>query len=215
MSNQTQEKRVELKYIVDSRKLKNIIDHISKNDYFFIKQHEDRKIQSLYFDSTNLTELNNTIDGFNYKKKFRYRFYGNIQETINGQWEIKEKAGINTTKKIFDESISKSQLFDKKFLYYKSQFNTVNFYLRKYPISNRLISYDRKYFFSKKYGNNFRLTLDSNITSSIIVNGSFRTSSLKDYSILELKISKAVYDKVKLYNFLPYPRVGYSKYLEA
>ena len=69
--------------------------------------------------------------------------------------------------------------------------------------------------FSKKYGNNFRLTLDSNITSSIIVNDSFRTSSLNDYSILELKISKAVYDKAKLYNFLPYPRVGYSKYLEA
>ena len=51
MSNQTLEKRVELKYVVDSRKLKNIIDHILKNDYFFIKQHEDRKIQSLYFDS--------------------------------------------------------------------------------------------------------------------------------------------------------------------
>ena len=73
----------------------------------------------------------------------------------------------------------------------------------------------RKYFVSKKYGNNFRLTLDSNISSAVNVNGVLRNNTEKDYSILELKISKDTYNKNHLENFLPFSRVGYSKYLEA
>mgnify|MGYP003299993970 CR=1 FL=1 len=44
---------------------------MSKNNYFFTEQYEDRNINSLYFDSAKLTELNNTLDGLNMKKKFR------------------------------------------------------------------------------------------------------------------------------------------------
>ena len=34
-----------------------------------MKQYEDRKVNSLYFDSAKLSELNNTLDGSNMKKK--------------------------------------------------------------------------------------------------------------------------------------------------
>ena len=214
MSSKQNDQRVEFKYIVNSKNLNRIIDHVSKNNYFFTEQYEDRNINSLYFDSAKLTELNNTLDGLNMKKKFRYRFYDNISEKIEGQWELKEKIGINTTKNIYKEPIYKKQLFGKIVLF-TSKFDTVNFYLRKYSFSNRLISYDRKYFVSKKYGNNFRLTLDSNISSSVNINGILRTNTEKDYSILELKISKDIYNKNHLENFLPFSRVGYSKYLEA
>ncbi len=215
MNNDHNEQRVEFKYIVDSKNSKNVIDYVSKNNYFFIKQHEDRKIYSLYFDSAKLIEFNNTLNGLNKKKKFRYRFYNDISKKIDGQWEIKEKIGINTSKKIYKESIDKIQLFDNKIFEFVSKFDSVNFYLRKFPFSNRLISYERKYFFSKKYGKDFRLTLDSNISSSLNINDTFRTDTEKSYSILELKISKKIYNKSKLENFLPYSRVGYSKYLEA
>ena len=214
MSSEQNDQRVEFKYIVNSKNLSRIIDYISKNNYFFTQHYDDRRINSLYFDSLKLTELNNTLDGLNMKKKFRYRFYDDISEKIEGQWELKEKIGINVSKNIYKEPIYKNQLLEKIVLF-TSKFDPVNFYLRKYPFSNRLISYDRKYFVSKKYGNNFRLTLDSNISSSVNINGVLRTNTDKDYSILELKISKDIYNRNHLENFLPFSRVGYSKYLEA
>ena len=214
MNSELKEQRVEFKYIINSKNLNRVIDHVSKNNYFFMKQYEDRKVNSLYFDSAKLSELNNTLDGSNMKKKFRYRFYDDISKKIEGQWELKEKIGINVSKNIYKEPIYKNQLLEKIVLF-TSKFDPVNFYLRKYPFSNRLISYDRKYFVSKKYGNNFRLTLDSNISSAVNVNGVLRNNTEKDYSILELKISKDTYNKNHLENFLPFSRVGYSKYLEA
>ena len=215
MNSEPEEQRVEFKYIINSKNLNRVIDHVSKNNYFFIKQYEDRKVNSLYFDSAKLSELNNTLDGSNMKKKFRYRFYDDISKKIEGQWELKEKIGINTSKKIYKETINKSQLMENNFVEFTSKFDAINFYLRKYSFSNRLISYERKYFVSKKYGNNFRLTLDSNISSAVNVNGVLRNNTEKDYSILELKISKDTYNKNHLENFLPFSRVGYSKYLEA
>lgn len=215
MNSELEEQRVEFKYIINSKNLNRVIDHVSKNNYFFMKQYEDRKVNSLYFDSAKLSELNNTLDGSNMKKKFRYRFYDDISNIIEGQWELKEKIGINTSKKIYKETINKSQLMENNFVEFTSRFDAINFYLRKYSFSNRLISYERKYFVSKKYGNNFRLTLDSNISSAVNVNGVLRKNTEKDYSILELKISKDTYNKNHLENFLPFSRVGYSKYLEA
>ena len=215
MNSELEEQRVEFKYIINSKNLNRVIDHVSKNNYFFMKQYEDRKVNSLYFDSAKLSELNNTLDGSNMKKKFRYRFYDDISNIIEGQWELKEKIGINTSKKIYKENINKSQLMENNFVEFTSKFDAINFYLRKYSFSNRLISYERKYFVSKKYGNNFRLTLDSNISSAVNVNSVLRNNTEKDYSILELKISKDTYNKNHLENFLPFSRVGYSKYLEA
>ena len=215
MNSELKEQRVEFKYIINSKNLNRVIDHVSKNNYFFIKQYEDRKVNSLYFDSAKLSELNNTLDGSNMKKKIGYRFYDDISKKIEGQWELKEKIGINTSKKIYKETINKSQLMENNFVEFTSRFDAINFYLRKYSFSNRLISYERKYFVSKKYGNNFRLTLDSNISSAVNINGVLRNNTEKDYSILELKISKDTYNKNHLENFLPFSRVGYSKYLEA
>ena len=215
MNSELKEQRVEFKYVINSKNLNRVIDHVSKNNYFFVKQYEDRKVNSLYFDSAKLSELNNTLDGSNLKKKFRYRFYDDISKKIEGQWELKEKIGINTSKKIYKETINKSQLMENNFVEFTSRFDAINFYLRKYSFSNRLISYERKYFVSKKYGNNFRLTLDSNISSAVNVNGVLRNNTEKDYSILELKISKDTYNKNHLENFLPFSIVGYSKYLEA
>ena len=186
MSSEQNDQRVEFKYIVNSKNLNRIIDHVSKNNYFFTKHYDDRKINSLYFDSAKLTELNNTLDGLNMKKKFRYRFYDDISEKIQGQWELKEKIGINISKNIYKEPIYKNQLLEKIVLF-TSKFDPVNFYLRKFPFSNRLISYDRKYFVSKKYGNNFRLTLDSNISSSVNINGILRTNTEKGLLNIRIK----------------------------
>ena len=110
MNSELKEQRVEFKYIINSKNLNRVIDHVSKNNYFFIKQYEDRKVNSLYFDSAKLSELNNTLDGSNMKKKFRYRFYDDISKKIEGQWELKEKIGINTSKKIYKETIYKAAI---------------------------------------------------------------------------------------------------------
>ena len=57
MNSQPKEQRVEFKYIINSKNLNRVIDHVSKNNYFFMKHHEDRKVNSLYFDSANSQNL--------------------------------------------------------------------------------------------------------------------------------------------------------------
>ena len=98
MNSEPEEQRVEFKYIINSKNLNRVIDHVSKNNYFFIKQYEDRKVNSLYFDSAKLSELNNTLDGSKYEKNLDIDFTMIFQK-IEGQWELKEKIGINTSKK--------------------------------------------------------------------------------------------------------------------
>ena len=84
MNSEPKEQRVEFKYIINSKNLNRVIDHVSKNNYFFMKQYEDRKVNSLYFDSAKLSELNNTLDGSNKKKNLDIDFTMIFQKKSRG-----------------------------------------------------------------------------------------------------------------------------------
>ena len=58
----------------------------------FLKQYEDRKVNSLYFDSAKLSELNNTLDGSNMKKNLDIDFTMIFQKN-RGTVGIKRKLG--------------------------------------------------------------------------------------------------------------------------
>ena len=79
----------------------------------------------------------------------------------------------------------------------------------------KLISYKRKYFISSIFGNQFRATLDYEITSSSFPNLQSEEKSKNNFLIIELKINKELYDNLKIDNFLNLSRIGFSKYVEA
>ena len=208
-------KRVELKYLLNQNQVNDFYHKLYRTPFSFIDDFEDRKINSLYFDTHNLEQLTNSTSGSNRKEKFRYRYYGNSEERLYGQWEIKQKTGIVTEKKTFQEIVDFNQLTKHIKEHRFSKIQTINNFLLKYPRVVKLISYKRKYFISSIFGNQFRATLDYDITSSVIPKLRHQKRSVHSFLIIELKIHKELYDNLKIDNFLNLSRIGFSKYVEA
>ena len=208
-------KRVELKYLLNQNQVNDFYHKLYRTPFSFIDDFEDRKINSLYFDTHNLEQLTNSTSGSNRKEKFRYRYYGNSEERLYGQWEIKQKTGIVTEKKTFQEIVDFNQLTKHIKEHRFSKIQTINNFLLKYPRIVKLISYKRKYFISSIFGNQFRATLDYDITSSVIPKLRHQKRSVHSFLIIELKIHKELYDNLKIDNFLNLSRIGFSKYVEA
>ncbi len=207
--------RVELKYFLNQNDVNNFYHKLYRTPFSFIDDYEDRKVNSFYFDTHDLDQLTNSTSGSNHKEKFRYRYYGNSKERMIGQWEIKQKTGIVTEKTTFQEKVNFNELKNHIHYHNFSKIQNINNLLIKYPRLVKLISYKRKYFISSIFGNQFRATLDYDITSSSFPNLQSEEKSKNNFLIIELKINKKLYDNLKIDNFLNLSRIGFSKYVEA
>ena len=207
--------RVELKYFLNQNDVNNFYHKLYRTPFSFIDDYEDRKVNSFYFDTHDLDQLTNSTSGSNHKEKFRYRYYGNSKERMIGQWEIKQKTGIVTEKTTFQEKVNFNELKNHIHYHNFSKIQNINNLLIKYPRLVKLISYKRKYFISSIFGNQFRATLDYDITSSSFPNLQSEEKSKNNFLIIELKINKELYDNLKIDNFLNLSRIGFSKYVEA
>ena len=207
--------RVELKYFLNQNDVNNFYHKLYRTPFSFIDDYEDRKVNSFYFDTHDLDQLTNSTSGSNHKEKFRYRYYGNSKERMIGQWEIKQKTGIVTEKTTFQEKVNFNELKNHIHYHNFSKIQNINNLLIKYPRLVKLISYKRKYFISSIFGNQFRATLDYDITSSSFPNLQSEEKSKNNFLIIEMKINKKLYDNLKIDNFLNLSRIGFSKYVEA
>lgn len=215
MTKPTNIQRVELKYFLNQNDVNNFYHKLYRTPFSFIDDYEDRKVNSFYFDTHDLDQLKNSTSGSNHKEKFRYRYYGNSEEQLLGQWEIKQKTGLVTEKTTFQELVNFNQLINHIKYHNFSKIQNINNLLIKYPRLVKLISYKRKYFISSIFGNQFRATLDYEITSSSFPNLQSEEKSKNNFLIIELKINKELYDNLKIDNFLNLSRIGFSKYVEA
>jgi hypothetical protein len=215
MKNKKSLPRVEFKYTFDNRDYNKVLQDIHRSELFFTKQYDDRKVNSIYFDTYNHQQLNRAREGYYEKEKFRYRYYQELTPVVNGQWEVKKKLGIVTIKDVFQEEVQKNDMFNKIANYNISSNEKVQFYLKKFSHLNSLVSYHRKYFVSSKYGVDLRLTIDTGIKTSKYVNGSISREKLYNNNVIEIKISKTLYEDEKLNRILSFPRVGFSKYSMA
>lgn len=215
MTKSIKVKRVELKYLLNPNKVNDFYYKLSRTPFSFIDDFEERRVNSFYFDTNDLEQLSNSISGSNQKEKFRYRYYGNSQSRLNGQWEIKRKIGMVTEKSTFKEKFGLNKI--RNHIHYNnfSENQNINNLLIKYPRIVKLISYKRKYFISSIFGDKFRVTLDYNITSSVSPKFQIEEKSKNNFLIAELKIHKELYDNIKINNFLNLSRIGFSKYVEA
>ena len=133
----------------------------------FREIHQKRRINSIYFETPDLKDLKDTIDGEKNRSKLRLRWYGNtfnnfaecvLENKIkvnNKNYKIRHNLGKIEFKNIIStHQISKIlknlKKIDDKF---KIQYKIRN--------PNLLISYERRYFMYK----NIRITLDINLKS--------------------------------------------------
>ena len=218
MRTEATQKRVELKFQVKPVNISSVMNQIFSSEYIIIPHHNKRLVNSIYFDSSNLSELENSIEGLYKKKKLRYRFYGDISEIksqINGQWELKKKQGIVTEKIVHKEVVDFDKIFSPNLSTFRSTNNSINYEINTYPYLSKFISYEREYFVSKLFGDDLRVTIDKNILSKEFINNNLKRTKRLDTNIVELKIKYKLYEDVSFQNMNFLTRVGFSKYSEA
>ncbi len=180
--------RFERKWIFKSNNYSVLINSLIRSNLFFKKHYPKRRVNSIYFDTSNYASIRENLDGVSNKKKIRLRWYGNSDRITNPILEIKSKKGFETKK----ENIKISELDNLIFRSLKNLEiiqNKINETIKTkkiiYPILTT--NYDREYYIS--YNDKIRATVDYNLKSRFLKNLTQMdiTKNFTKVCILELK----------------------------
>ena len=188
--------RQEYKFLINSNYEINWI----KKKFGLKKKYIGRKINSYYFDTVDLNDYIDSEEGTVPRKKLRYRWYGK-KFSKKGNFEIKRTFDLKRTKEKYEilDYMSQIKLYLKKF--------------KKNYIPTVKISYDREYYFSKKYSADF--TFDTNIFFERLNKNYNKISRVCDQKkLLEVKIDLRK-SPDNILSYLNFKRVRNSKYCNA
>ena len=180
--------RFERKWIFKSNNYLVLINSLIRSNLFFKKHYPKRRVNSIYFDTSNYASIRENLDGVSNKKKIRLRWYGKSDRITNPILEIKSKKGFETKK----ENIKISELDNLIFRSLKNLEiiqNKINETIKTkktiYPILTT--NYDREYYIS--YNDKIRATVDYNLKSRFLKNLTQMdiTKNFTKVCILELK----------------------------
>lgn len=217
------EYRYEKKFIVPFSKQYLIPKIISSNGMRFVKHYESRKVNSIYLDTNNLTFYRENLEGLTERKKFRIRWYGELNRDTKFFFEIKQKNNELGFKKIYElENIfDTNNLLNETKKIIKSLKNlnissNINSLLSKLT-PKIIISYRRDYFISNIY--NCRMTLDTEISYSIIDqyrNDIWDDNKKNNEMIIELKYPENLNQNIISERFkIPFRLSKNSKYVNG
>jgi len=217
------ESRYELKFICHEIYYKNILSWIKLNKFKFFREYPKRIVNNIYFDSIDNKLFSDNIYGNSSRIKLRYRWYGNLKNDLNANFEIKYKKNLFGWKKKIKinsgliknnyewDSIKKKiylLLPDNLKLLFKNNSNPqiINKYHRDY-----FLSFDRK----------IRITVDQN--HKIFDQRFHRTPNTtthkftQNYTVVEFKFDRnnLKYYQKMLENFIPIQISKNSKYINS
>ena len=210
--------RYERKYFIRQLSKYEIESLINLNPAIFSEIYHQRYVNNIYFDSFNLINLHDSVEGATNRAKVRIRWYGDLNGVIKHPvLEIKSKRGLGGSKKsfTFQSFIIKHNTTSKDIqaLIHDSQIPAnINLLGIKPVLVNR---YKRNYFQSvdKKY----RITIDTNM---VFYNfSSLSVSFLKKFDfgsnvIVELKYQPHEdLTANKVTNHFPFRMTKMSKYV--
>ncbi len=156
--------RYELKFVAYEHNYNTIINWIKLHELNFSKIYDSRIVNNIYFDDEAYSSYKSNIYGDSSRVKLRYRWYGNVRDSIKGVFEIKFKRNlygwkkkinidgldiikINNWKIICNSILNKLPKKEREFFKFNSKPKIIN-------------QYHRDYFLSKN--NKFRITVDKN-----------------------------------------------------
>lgn len=94
MSNATQPRRYELKFVCSSSDLDWLRPRLAQGRVVFRAAYEPRTIRNIYFDSPNLDCYYQNLSGVSQRDKIRLRWYGDDRLPAAGVLEFKRKRGM-------------------------------------------------------------------------------------------------------------------------
>ena len=182
------------------------------------KVHQDRKVNSIYYDEKNLTFANDNLIGVSDRVKTRLRWYNNED---NFAYEFKFKKNKIGNKIILPSNQSLVKIsFDKAFINKNYEFKSNPHKKKVLDITSKYnlkpivkVVYNRSYYeFMKK----IRLTFDTPSEFQVFSNNSFRSIKKDTLFVLELKFHPNNYFLAqKLLGQSQFVPKRFSKYLRG
>jgi hypothetical protein len=170
---------------------------------FLKKEYENRVVNSIYYDTSDLDNLYQNINGFPNRVKYRIRWYNEINNT-EVFFEKKIKSGLVTKKQKFNLGFFKNYVSLQDFLHSKEFAKKIISFTDHYLMQVLRVSYKREYWgdFEKK----LRVTFDNQILAQKIYLNKFNNRFFElDFDILELKYKikdhEYIKNKIKQANF--------------
>jgi len=204
--------RFERKYRIEGMSQAALQQIIRLHPASFRSLYPDRQVNNIYLDTPQLTTFQQNVNGFNQRKKYRIRWYGNkLEQADFPQFEIKTKHNELGEKKNYelksferlDLSLAIQQIHQLHPEFSALQASLMNTYERSY-----LISFDGK----------FRLTIDRNLAyySHKSQQPKVQAPILDPALILEIKYEQkddSFLDPITQY--LPFRQQKHSKYVQG
>jgi SPX domain protein involved in polyphosphate accumulation len=212
------ERRYELKFVVEVKDKDEVFLWLYNSVGLFKKAHDDRRVNNIYFDHSNLSSLEDNLSGISRRQKMRYRWYGNNVYPIDGYMEVKNKdnnLGWKNHYKVENLHINQKDSWKEIISKIISNSEELQILSSQYFIPTLCNRYDRQYF--ESHDTKVRITIDLNIEfyqQNSLTNPNFTNKSYSDdLMIIECKfdedsrkLAHSIIDKI------PVRRSRYSKY---
>jgi SPX domain protein involved in polyphosphate accumulation len=214
--------RYEIKFIAEPLEYFRVLNWLRQHNFCLQREHPDRQVNNVYFDSYNHDSFSENIHGYSSKSKVRFRWYGSSKEPRNGSLEVKCKrnqlnwkliykiqgrldTNHNNWRAICSEIRGQLPTEGKKWIDTRPLPVLINRYRRKYFVSN-----DKK----------VRVTLDSDL---VIYDQSRKPfpnytskSNLSRVMVLEVKFPRIFRDHVvHMFGDIPLRGSRFSKYVSG
>ena len=222
MNQENSNLRYERKYIIPSSS-KYLVKHIvNSSDLRFYRQFEERIVNSIYLDDSNLSFYFENINGDNIRKKIRIRWYGCQDFIKHPRLEIKKK-----NNKLGDKIIHNLEDFEmprsRNIINNLIDFLVENKFPKEliYEINNLqptlFVSYKRNYYISKRI--DCRVTFDEDISYERVNNKSIfdvKSHAKEHTMIMEIKYPPNIEDHhLTFLEKLPFRLSKNSKYING
>ncbi len=156
--------RHERKWVFNNLDYNQICIYLYKSNFFFKEHHQDRNVNSIYFDDINYSSIRQNLDGVSKKKKYRLRWYGDFETITNPVFEIKSKKSFDVKKENYKlNNLNKIKLLNSNNIESIEKFinNSFNFKNKLHAILTT--HYKRGYFISSN--ELIRATIDTELKS--------------------------------------------------
>ncbi len=214
--------RYERKFFISELTKDEVESLVRLHPAWFSEIYNQRFVNNIYFDSLNLTNYLDNIEGSTQRTKYRIRWYGdlfgNIEKPI---LELKIKEGLLGTKESYPlSSFNLDDTFDSQTItdiINKSDIPEIIKTKLKYSNPIILNRYSRKYF--QSINENYRITIDTNLSFYRIssCNNTFLNKMIdKNNIILELKYNQDMDNGANyIVNCFPFRLTKSSKYVSG
>lgn len=214
--------RYERKFAISEMPVYGVEEVVKQHPSYFKEIFQARYINNIYFDTQNLTHYYDNSFGKSQRKKYRIRWYGNIEtEVLKPILEIKIKDALLGTKESFHLQafpLNTGNLLDAVMNSLKNSNLPERVLEEMKAVTPSLVNrYRRTYFID--FSKNYRITVDSeieyyNVSSKQI----FFKEKFCEYNsvILELKYNQENNDKASsISSQLPFRMTKNSKYVNG